>query len=142
MNSNQDPKVNVILECIASGDLRKAMKKVNSQIQTTDLSKFSALKALVFQKLKKVPECMEIIRRLRLNTPEDIDTIEILIVIYKNLKKLEEVTELYEEAYTKFQNEERGKNLYNAYSSQFKFGEQAKVALRLHKQYGNIEYAE
>ncbi|CAG9335396.1 unnamed protein product [Blepharisma stoltei] len=142
MNSNQDPKVNAILECIASGDLRKAMKKVNSQIQNNELSKFYALKALVYQKLKKVPECMEIVKRLQTTSPDDIDSIEILIVIFKNLKKLDEVTELYEEAYEKFPSEDRGKNLYQAYSSQFKFGEQSKIALKLHKYHGNVEYAE
>ena len=49
LNPRNDPKVNSILECIAQGQLRKAMNKVNTQLSISEITKYLCLKALVFQ---------------------------------------------------------------------------------------------
>ena len=142
LNPRNDPKVNSILECIAQGQLRKAMNKVNTQLSISENTKYLCLKALVFQKLKKNNEAMEIAKKIRNLVIDDQDNLDILTVVFKNMKRLDMVTELYQETYDKYPIEERGKNLYNAMSSEFKFGEQAKLALRLHKAFDTDEFAE
>lgn len=142
MNTKNDPKVNSILECIAQGQLRKAMNKVNTQIQITDNLKYHCLKALIFQKLKKYNECMEIIKKVRNQVTDDLENLEIVMIIFKNMKRLDLVTEFYQETYDKLPIEDRGRCLYQAMSNEFKFGEQAKLALRLHKAFDNEEFAE
>lgn len=142
MATKQDPKMNAIIECIAQGQLRKAMNKVNTQIQMTDGLKFHCLKALIFQKLKKPNECLEIIKKVRAQAIEEPESLEILILIYKNMKRMDLITEIYQETYDKLPVEDRGRNLYQALTNEFKFGEQAKLSLRLHKAYDNEEFAE
>lgn len=142
MNSKQDPKVNSILECIAQNQLRKAMNKVNTQLQLTENLKYYCLKALIFQKLKKYNEAMDIVKKIRSQAIEDLENLEILIVMFRNMKRLDMITEIYQETYDKHPIEDRGRLLYQAMSNEFKFGDQAKLALRLHKAYDIDEYAE
>ena len=143
MNSkSNDPKMNSILECIAQGQLRKAMNKVNTQIQLTENLKYYCLKALIFQKLKKYNECIEIVKKVRGQILEDHESLEILTVVFKNMKRLDMITELYQETYDKLPVEDRGRSLYHAMSNEFKFGEQSKLALRLHKAFDIDEFAE
>ena len=142
MNYKQDPKMNSILECIAQGQYRKAMNKVNTQIQMTESLKFYCLKALIFQKLKKYNECMEIVKKVRNQATEELENLEILIVMFRNMKRLDMITELYQETYDKLPVEDRGRCLYQAMGNELKFGEQAKLALRLHKAFEIDEFAE
>ena len=134
--------MNSILECIAQGQLRKAMNKVNTQLQLTDSLKYYCLKALVYQKLKKYSEAIEIVKKVRAQVIEDPESLEILILVFKNMKRLDMITEIYQESYDKLPVEDRGRNLYQALANEFKFGEQAKLSLRLHKAFDAEEFAE
>lgn len=142
LNPKNDPKVNSILECIAQGQLRKAMNKVNTQLSISESIKFYCIKALIFQKLKKYNEAMEIIKKIRSQVIDDLDNMDIIMVVFKNMKRLDLITELYQETYDKYPIEDRGRCLYVALSNEFKFGEQAKLALRLHKAFDAEEFAE
>ena len=142
LNPKNDPKVNSILECVAQGQLRKAMNKVNTQISISESIKYYCLKALIFQKLKKYNEAMEIIKKIRSQVIDDLDNMDIIMVVFKNMKRLDLITELYQETYDKYPIEDRGRCLYLALSNEFKFGEQAKLALRLHKAFDTEEFAE
>ena len=118
------------------------MNKVNTQIQMTESLKFYCLKALIFQKLKKYNECMEIVKKVRNQATEELENLEILIVMFRNMKRLDMITELYQETYDKLPVEDRGRCLYQAMGNELKFGEQAKLALRLHKAFEIDEFAE
>ena len=140
--SKQNAKVSGILELISKGDCKQAVKRCNTYIAATDSFKFYALKALALQKMKHSREAKELIYQIRSEVVEDLEDIEIVVIVFKNLKDYQEVANIYEEAYQKYPNEERGQLLLNSYIATFQLGDQARLGIRLHRHYSKMHYAE
>lgn len=134
--------VAVVKEALESGDLKRAFRLCTGALVSDNHPYLQTLKAVILFKLNRKQDCYKAAVEAQTHlTSTQSAVFDLLISVFKDLRKYGNVAQLYERAYEESASRDVGLQLIQAYAAEFRFVEQQTVCMKLFKRFEAPEFA-
>jgi len=131
-----------VKEALDSGDLKRAFRLCTGALASDNHPYLLALKAVILLRLNRRLDSYKAAVEAQTHIASTQSTaFDLLITVFKDLRKYNNVAQLYERAYEESPSRDLGLQLIQAYASDFRFVEQQVVCMKLFKRFEAQEYA-